>query len=332
VIVVFDSNTWISEIGLRSSAASAVKFYLKQEGAKIGLPEIIRQEATAGLKKHLLNSITQIRSEHRKLLAGVGQLKELVLPDESQIDSAVANIFDSLRADILEIPLSVESSRSALQKCIDKQPPCDKSEEFRDAIIWADCAQLLSIDKVYFVTSDKAFFKDRKYESGLADNLKQELAGASNQFQLFPDLAALLSSIKKPVEVQIETIASQYLRTNPKLLTKHELKFSKVEEGKVEAFATEDPNQLYLNFDLGLICSDTSGQGLSDVLLIVNGEGTYDVASGCSSIGRVWKEQLKWLGSDRINPAESRLYAFGEIHLGHKDIAHTVRHPLDNEP
>jgi hypothetical protein len=331
VIVVFDSNTWISEIGLRSSAASAVKFYLKQEGARIGLPEVIRKEATYGLKKHLQNSITRIRAEHRKLLAGVGQLKELVLPNESGVDSAVMQIFDSLRAYILDVPLSVDSARSALMKCVDGLPPCDKCEEFRDAIIWADCMQLLNTDDVYFVTSDKAFFKDRKYESGLAENLQQELSGTSNQLQIFPDLAALLISIRKPVEVQIEEILSQYLSTTPSLLPKNELKFSKLEGGSVEAFATEASNQLYLKFELRLVCSDTSGNGLSDALLVVKGEGTYDASSRRPIISRLWREEIKWLGADRTSPAEIRMYAFAEGHLGHKDVAHTIRHRLNDE-
>lgn len=329
MIVVFDSNTWIREIGLRSSAASAVKFFLKQEGAKIGLPEVIRYEATSELKKHLLNSIAQIRTEHRKLLAGIGQLKELVLPKESDVDLAVVGVFDSLRADILEVPLSVDSSRSALRKCVDKLPPCDKHEEFRDAMIWADCVQLLDTEDVYFVTSDKAFFRDRKYESGLAENLKEEIAGAGNKLQIFPDLAALLASIKKPVDVQIDEIVSQYLSATPKLLEKHELKFSQIDGGEVEAFATEDANQLHLKFEIRLVCSDTSGNGISDALLVVNGEGTYDVTSRSPSISRVWKEELRWLGGDRTSLPETHVYGFGEVHLGHKDIVHIVRHRLD---
>lgn len=332
MIVVFDSNIWISELGLRSSAASAVKFYLKQEGAHIGLPEVVRLEASAGLRKHLLNSILQVQTEHRKLLAGFGTLKELVLPGESDVDSVIATVFNSLQADILDIPLSVESSRSALQKCITKEPPCDKTEEFRDAILWADCLQILSQDDVYLVTSDKAFYKDRRHEAGLAPNLAEESSNRGHKIHIFPDLSSLLASIKKPVDVSADTIISQYLSKEPEVLRADSLKYSATERSNIEVFVTEIPDQLYLKFELGLICSDTSGQGLSDVLLNVVGEGTYDTQSRLPTVGQIWKEELTWLSGDRSHPATTRVYAYGAAHLGHKDTAHTVRHKLSNEP
>ena len=49
MIVVFDTNIWLSELGLRSTAGSAV-------------------------------SADAIREKHRRLLAMFGTLKEIVLP------------------------------------------------------------------------------------------------------------------------------------------------------------------------------------------------------------------------------------------------------------
>jgi len=232
----------------------------------------------------------------------------------------------------LDIPLSVESSRSALQKCIAKEPPCDKTEEFRDAIIWADCLKLLSNDDVYLVTSDKAFYKDRRYEAGLAPNLAEESTNVGHHLHIFKDLSSLLGSIKKPVDISADTIISQYLSSDPEVLRTDSLKYSATERSKIEVFVTEEPDQLYLKFELGLICSDTSGQGLSNVLLNVVGEGTYDTQSRLPTVRNIWKEELMWLSADRSHPARTRLYAFGAAHLGHKDIAHTVRRQLGNEP
>ena len=328
MIVVFDSNIWISELGLRSSVASAVKFYLKREGARIGIPEVVRAEASAGLKRYLLNSIIQIQAEHRKLLAGFGKLRDIALPPESEIDSVVEKFYTSLQADILDIPLSVDSSRSALQKCIAKEPPCDKSEEFRDAIIWADCIELLSLDEVFLVTADKAFYQDRKHENGLAQNLIDELEGKSHQLHIFPSLSSLLATIKKPVSIDVDVLVSQYLTTGPEILDAENLKFSTVGPTKIEVFSTEDANQLYFKFELGLICSDTSGCGLSDVLLTVVGEGTYDMRTQSTTMGHLWKEGLSWLSSDRSHVAKTRVYCSGTVYLGHSEIAHTVRHQL----
>jgi predicted nucleic acid-binding protein len=42
MIVVLDTNIWRSSLYLKAGAAAAMRFYLHQKGAKVGLPEVIR--------------------------------------------------------------------------------------------------------------------------------------------------------------------------------------------------------------------------------------------------------------------------------------------------
>jgi hypothetical protein len=79
MIVVCDTNVWLSELGLRSGAGSALRFYLKHQGARLALPEVVRLEVVHNLRARLLGHIDRISREHRQLLTVFGRLKEVVL-------------------------------------------------------------------------------------------------------------------------------------------------------------------------------------------------------------------------------------------------------------
>ena len=42
MLVVLDTNIWLSEFGLNSSLGAATRFFLRQKSARIGLPEVVR--------------------------------------------------------------------------------------------------------------------------------------------------------------------------------------------------------------------------------------------------------------------------------------------------
>jgi hypothetical protein len=126
------------------------------------------------------------------LLTALGKLREIVLPTESDIQAKVEELFASLRVQQQQIPFSLKSGRSALLKAIQKASPCDKTQEFKDAVIWAGCVALLPTDEVVLVTNDKAFYRDRTYNKGLAPNLLRETENLPNEFRILPGLSDLL--------------------------------------------------------------------------------------------------------------------------------------------
>jgi predicted nucleic acid-binding protein len=58
MIVVFDTNVWLSQLGLRSSAASGVRFFLKHHNFKVALPEVIRMEVEVNLRSKVSGILT----------------------------------------------------------------------------------------------------------------------------------------------------------------------------------------------------------------------------------------------------------------------------------
>ena len=154
--VILDSNIWISELGLNSSMGAAARYFFKERGATVVLPEVIKLETEKHLRTELTKYVSNLKKNHRQLLSVFGKLKELVVPDGEAIDAKVASIFGACQVELNEIPLTLESAKSSFLKTIDKVPPSDKDQQFKDGVIWAECLRLLDTADVYLVTSDKA--------------------------------------------------------------------------------------------------------------------------------------------------------------------------------
>src|SRR5437867_12813751 len=125
MIVIFDTNVWISDLALTSNVGSAVRFYLREQNARIGLPEVVKLETEFHLRTTLADHIEGIRSNHRKLLAVFGRLKEVVLPNTEEVDQLISQVFSNLGVEIQEYPFTLESAKASLIRSIRKLPPSD---------------------------------------------------------------------------------------------------------------------------------------------------------------------------------------------------------------
>lgn len=55
MIVIFDTNVWISDLALTSNVGSAVRFFLRERNARIGLPEVVRLETEFHLRTTIIS-------------------------------------------------------------------------------------------------------------------------------------------------------------------------------------------------------------------------------------------------------------------------------------
>jgi len=151
MIVVFDTNVWKSALYIQSPAAAAVRFFLREQKARVGLPEVVRLEVEQHLRSDIKQAITSLRIEHGRLLRLFGRMEELSLPAEDAIEAVIANVFGELGVEVLEVPFSLSSARSSFLKTIRKLPPSDRTQEFKDGVVWSDCVELLKVDDVCLV-------------------------------------------------------------------------------------------------------------------------------------------------------------------------------------
>ena len=80
MFILFDANTWISQVGLQSKNGAAVRFFARQHNATIAIPEVVQMEVEELLTTRMLELRKKVSDGHRHLLPLFGRLQNLSLP------------------------------------------------------------------------------------------------------------------------------------------------------------------------------------------------------------------------------------------------------------
>lgn len=332
MFVVFDTNIWLSELGLTPSLGAATRFFLRRKAARIALPEVIRLETERHIQKQLSEHVIKIAENHRQLLGIFGSLKEIVLPDEAAIESKVAEFFSSTGLDILDIPFSIESARASFLKTVDKVPPSDKTQEFKDGVLWADCIELLNTDDVSLVSADRAFYEGRDMSRGPAKNLGDEAATCGHTLRLFPGLTGLLDEIKFSIPINESLLKSSFVEiandSISSLLERNLFELGRRLSLASTLYATEQPDQLAIDFTIINECIDLSGEDRTG-RIILRGDGMYNAAEETFAKLRSSEYGLIFTLKDGTEQVKRSMFGSLAVHLGHREVPHTVRHKLD---
>lgn len=333
MIVVFDTNVWLSQLGLRSPTAAGVRFFLKQNQHRIGLPQVVRMEVEINLKRSLMESIKEIKESHDKLLALFGKLPEVALPSEEQVDGLLPELFTSLGVEIIEIPFSLESATSSFLKTIHKHAPSNNSQQFKDGVIWADCLELLKQDDVTLVTRDAAFYAGGNLKNGLTANLRWEAKDYSNSINIVSDLSELLDKLDKKIRFDELTLYKTLLvQSQPALDGLFAEGFILGETPRVtnRLFATEDTDKLFFDCSIDLLCPDVSGLERNDANLVIEANGFY-----FSSDNSFHEINLESYGYNFINENGEEVKRRGVsaringVGIGHREVQNVTRHELN---
>ncbi len=333
VLVVFDTNVWISHLALASNVGSAVRFYLRERKARIGLPEVVKLETKFHIRTTATEHIEKIKSSHSQLLTIFGRLKEAVLPGAEDVEALVDKVFSNLGVEIQEFPFTIESAKASLIRTVQKIPPSDKDQQFKDGVLWEDCMLMLRSEPVFLVTSDRAFYKNRETKQGLAEELRQELPESSNEFKIFSSLHDLLAEIRTDLRVAPESLINAYLAVHGDELKSIADRNSFVLAGEptanIDFFATEKPSYLYVTFSIELPCFDATSEGRTRAKIVAEGEGTFDSETRMFLNLSTRSEELLY---ELPDGTETAIYKIGcDIRIagiGHRTVEHSVREKL----
>jgi len=332
-IVVIDSNIWLGEQMLRHSAGSALRFFLRTSGAQVAVPEVIRLEVIRHLTLELQKLARDIEQSHGRLLRHLGALKELVLPPPRELEEAAERAFESARIDVLDIPFSIDSARASFVKCVVGEPPSGpKDQQFKDGVIWADCVRLAAESPVVLVSADKAFFQNRQYASGLASNLDIEAHATKYGITIVHELAALLELVRTPINIDYPALGE---RLDPHVWAKLKEWVGQqgfivggLTSGKHRLFATDDPGQAHLEFELSYRCMHPDDR---EGTLLFRGEGSYSPAT--ATFGPLEQKGEEFIFTDLNGELRTMrsVYMVGAAVIGHRTVRHEVKVPLDEE-
>lgn len=280
MFILFDSNVWISDLGLQSKNGAAVRHFARRREATVAIPEIVQLEVEEILTAHLMGLRKKIEDSYRQLLPVMRKLPKLHLPSEESIRKAVNNIIPDLDIPIRQIPFSEDVARSSMLKILREIPPSRaKNEQFRDGVIWAHCLDLLDEGNVYLVSKDKDFYELRDYNKGLAKALEQEVKQRSQTWQvkLMPCLSELLEEIRTPIEVNSDQIFKSVMAYRnediKELLTANGFDLCGFAKGEVACFATEEAQKIWVEFSFSHLCQDATGAGRDAGVLKLEGSG-----------------------------------------------------------
>jgi hypothetical protein len=256
-----------------------------------------------------------------------------VLPSEHDVERVVKEATTSLGVDSFDVPFTIESARHALMKVVTKEPPCTASQEFKDAVIWHNCLRLASEDEVALVTSDKAFFKGRDYSQGLANNLLQEADQTVHNVTVFSDLGKFLEHIRLDKNVlstsMTEALCKVAWRNAEEFVSRNGFAFDSSKCSSTKSFATENPDDLWIEFNLQFECLDVCGLSHSSARLMIEGDVMFSTSTNEFRDLRTPEIDLSYrLPDGTFESKGSRTLYAATIVLGHKDVSHSVRHPI----
>jgi len=335
MIIVIDTNIWISELGLNSPLGAAIRFFINQNNAKVALPEVVRLETEIHLRSRLKEFIEAIIKNHRQLLIIFGKLKEVVLPNNDAIENKIASIFGDLGVEIIDIPFSLESAKNSFLKTVEGVPPSgNNNQQFKDGVLWADCIELLKTDNVLLVTEDKGFFKDREYSRGLAENLAVEASSAIHSIRLFSSLTELLMELKVEVRVDQQLLVHTFVGQNQAsidgILKRNGFAIDELEAVNYTLFATEQPNNLYLEFTIIFSVKQLDDEAKKEARLTLRGDGSYDADSKSFVNMRNFGEKLSYeLDDGNIKEIQNYVIHMGGAVIGHREVINTSKYKLD---
>ena len=334
MLVVLDTNIWIKELALSTGIGAAFRFYMKRNSLRLAVPEVVQLEVQEHLRRTIADAIEDVGRGNRQLLALFGSMKEIILPKQVEIDLLVEGVFKGLGVEIVEISFSLESARASFLKTIMKLPPSDKTQEFKDGVLWADCLSLLEKDDVLLVSQDKAFYMNRDYEKGLAQNLRMELANKSMKLTLVNSLVDVLERLEISVDLDEDWLLSTFLAFHPsrqKLLERAGVEVNGPTKFRYELFATENSDRLYITYYIETPCIDVSDFDRIDIRLTLKGDAVLDLNEKLVSERKIIDESISFFDRDGGGGQIRNSYLNISSVLGHRTIGYSVRHKIRGE-
>jgi hypothetical protein len=217
-------------------------------------------------------------------------------------------------------------------KTVQNVPPSDKTQEFKDGVLWANCIHLLDQDEVLLATQDKAFCLNREYGRGLAENLAAEASLKSNKLILVHSVTDVLKHVETDIHLDerwlMSVIQQRAHAAAGGLLSRAGAETSGEGHIRHELFTTENPDLLYFKYAIEIPCTDLTGGDRTNMKLVLEGSGTLRPSIPELADVRVGEEGLTFTNPDGSAGQLRNLYMSAHAVLGHRTITHSIRHPL----
>ncbi|MFC5828975.1 PIN domain-containing protein [Nonomuraea insulae] len=255
ICVLIDTNIWRSETLLRTPLGVALLYAVRQNDAKLGMPEVIKRE----IKKQILQSgmeafdrmVKSGRLLQRLLNSSVDPLLSSRSP-ERKIEQAIQDRLIELQPLMIHVPLTLDHVRRALDRVDAGLPPSGgRKQQYKDCLIWEAARDLATDYVVYIVSQDAAFFENKS----LAKALFRECSQEGFEIKAFPSLQDVLVDLAPAVpnidrDALSRLVAAEALSSATAMLKSlRGFTLGDLLNLDVKVFGTEDPSRLSATFE-----------------------------------------------------------------------------------
>lgn len=137
ICVVLDTNSWISNMLLRTPLGRSLVFAIIQLEAVIGLPDVVKRELPARWRDLAHTNLTKARDSQQTISGMTGGKFESTLPEEDGLFALCEQRLQELNKLLAPVPMTIEHAQHALDRVIAHLPPNgEKDEQFRDTLLW----------------------------------------------------------------------------------------------------------------------------------------------------------------------------------------------------
>jgi hypothetical protein len=343
ICIVIDTNIWRSELMLRTARGAALLFSLRQSNGVLGMPEVIEREIMKQAVEAASEFIEKIQTNFQMLWSLMGLRTAYDVPSVQEIEAQAKSRLEEMRSLFASIPFTLEHARSALDRVNSGRPPNGpKNQQFKDSAIWEAILELATTYRIYFLTNDRAFYKDpEKPSKGLADNLAAECQQIDGEIRLYRDISSCLEGLQKhaaPLDqnelanaIETKIVASSL----EKAAADRGYSFTAERiSGAVSAFPTGKIDTLVLTFQLTYRLADISQDETAPRLeptLTAKGNCYYNITTKEISNVLMDSEVFRWKDAGGREFTNSNYYQYLSSTMGFVEsmrISPTPREPI----
>lgn len=338
ILIVLDANIWISSHLLKSALGAALLYAISNTGAQILLPEITNDELIEGTIEMGLKAADKITQGFSTVQTLVGRRPDYKLPTEAELRQVTEERIKELDDMLVKASLTLDQCRKAVKRIIAKLPPNkEKTEEFRDSLLWEVMLENMPKSQVHFVTNDGDFYEGHNKKQGcLASKLKEEVLKIGGKFCIYSDLESIVAVIQERVSPpdysklagSIDVVIIPQLRQYAQLKG---LSFGGLIDHKIEAFLTERINVLALTFDLTypiLAIQEDEERIPSGSVFRVVGNCFYDTSSELVSEAILDRIEAVDSQGNKIPGIGTTYFAVASFIIGTPLIPYSLKKPI----
>ena len=153
-VLVFDSSTFIGEVGLTSRGASALRHYLYLRETQLAVPQVVAEECERRLGELATGRAESVHAALGWLSRLCGGVSGWTPPKDADIAERVKALARGEAFGAVVLKETAAIRRAAEERCNTERPPSHKKSSLQDCKIWEQCLDLLRERDVIFVSDE----------------------------------------------------------------------------------------------------------------------------------------------------------------------------------